>query len=105
MKISNSTTNLVNQAYANNVAHQNAANANAKLEKGKEINPSANSANVDFSDRTKDLQKISQALENEPVAMSEKVNKIKQEINENRYNLDADKVADKMVGSLLDKII
>lgn len=48
---------------------------------------------------------ISQALENEPVAMSEKVSRIKQEINENRYNLDADKVADKMVGSLLDKII
>ena len=105
MKISNSTTNLVNQAYTNNVAHQNAANANAKSEKGKEIVPNTNSANVDLSDRTKDLQKLSRALENEPVAMSEKVSRIKKEISENRYNIDADRIADKMVGSLLDKII
>ena len=100
MKISNSTTNIVNQAYGNNTAHQ--AAANAKSEKSKETNPSAN---VDLSNRTKDIQKISQAIGNEPVAMSEKVSRLKQEVNENRYNVDADKVASKMVGSLLDEII
>ncbi|MCK5541851.1 MAG: flagellar biosynthesis anti-sigma factor FlgM [Desulfobacterales bacterium] len=102
MKISNSTTNLINQAYGNNTVHQNAANANAKSERNKETNPSAN---VDLSSRTKDMQKISQALENEPVAMSEKVIKLKQEVNENRYNIDADKIAGKMVGLLLNEII
>lgn len=102
MKISNSTSNIVNQAYGNNAAQQNAANANTKTEKGKEVNPSAN---VDLSNRTKDIQKISQALENEPVAMSEKVSKLKKEVEENRYNVDANKVADKIVGSLLDEII
>ena len=101
MKISNSTTNIVNQAY-NNSTHQNQAAANSKAEKLKEINPSSN---VDLSSKTKDLQKISQALENEPVAMSEKVSRIKKEIDENNYNFDADKVAGKMVGSLIDKII
>ena len=50
MKISNSTTNLINQAYGNNTVHQNAANANAKSERNKETNPSAN---VDLSSRTK----------------------------------------------------
>ena len=100
MKISNSTTNLVSQAYGNNTAHQNAANT--KSEKGKEANPSSN---VALSNRTRDIQKISQALENEPVAMSEKVSRLKKEVEENRYNVDADKVAGKMVGSLLDEII
>ena len=102
MKISNSTTNIVNQAYSNNAALQNQAAANAKSEKAKEANPSAN---VDFSNRTKDLQKISRALENEPVALSEKVSRLKKEINDNQYNFDADKVANKMVGALLDEII
>ena len=102
MKISNSTTNLVNQAYSNNATNQNQAAANTKSAKAKEANPSAN---VDFSSRTKDLQKISKALENEPVALSEKVSRLKKEINDNQYNFDADKVANKMVGALLDKII
>ena len=105
MKISNSTTNLVNQAYSNNAVHQNQAAANTKSEKTKEANLSSNSANVDFSNRTKDLQKIFQAMENEPVALSEKVSKLKKEINENQYNFDADKIAGKMVGSLLNEII
>ncbi len=103
MKISNSTTNLVNQAYINNTAHQNTtANTSTKPEKSKGIKASSS---VDLSTRTKDLQKISTALENEPVAMSEKISKIKKEIDENRYIVNADKIADKMVGSLLDKII
>ena len=102
MKISNPNTNLVNQAYSNNAAHQNQAASNAKLEKSKEV---SSSANVDLSDRTKDLQKIARAIENEPVAMSEKVAALKKEVNENRYNVDADKIAGKMVGSLLDEII
>ncbi len=102
MKISNSTTNLVNQAYSNNTAQQNQAAANTKPEKGKDINPSSN---VDLSSRTIDLQKIARAAENQPVAMSEKVAVLKKEVEENRYNIDVDKVAGKMVGSLLDEII
>ncbi len=102
MKISNSTTNLVNQAYSNNTSQQSQAAANAKTEKGKELNPSSS---VDLSSRTKDIQKISQAIENQPVAMSEKVAALKKEVDENHYNIDADKIAEKMVGSLLDEII
>lgn len=102
MKISNSTTNLVNQAYTNNTAQPNQAAANIKTDKNKEINQSSN---VDLSKRTKDLQKISQAIEKEPVAMSEKVTQLKKEVSEDRYNIDADKIAGKMVGALLDKII
>jgi negative regulator of flagellin synthesis FlgM len=102
MKISNSTTNLVNQAYTNNAAQQNQAAANLKADKNKELNPSSS---VDLSNRTKDLQKISQAIEIEPVAMSEKIAQLKKEVSEDRYNIDADKIAGKMVGSFLDKII
>ncbi len=102
MKISNSTSNIINQAYGNNAAHQNTTNANAKSEKGKEAN---SSANVDLSNRTKDIQKISQALDVEPVAISEKVSQLKKEVDENRYNVDANKVAGKILGSLLDEII
>ncbi|MCP3900693.1 MAG: flagellar biosynthesis anti-sigma factor FlgM, partial [Desulfobacteraceae bacterium] len=63
------------------------------------------STNVDLSNRTKDIQKISQALDVEPVALSEKVSQLKKEVDENRYNVDANKVADKILGSLLDEII
>jgi negative regulator of flagellin synthesis FlgM len=100
MKISNS--NLANQAYNSNIVHQNQTAINAKTEKIKEPNLSSN---VDLSNRTKDVQKIAQAIEDAPVSMSEKLASLKKQVNTNQYNIDADKIADKMVGSILDEII
>jgi negative regulator of flagellin synthesis FlgM len=100
MKISNS--NLVNQAYNNNIVHQNQAATNAKTGKIKEPNLSSN---VDLSNRTKDVQKIARAIEDEPVSMTEKLASLKKQVDTNQYNIDADKIADKMVGSILDEII
>ncbi len=102
MKISNSTTNFVNQAYNSHAPHHNPAAANEKPERNKEINPSAS---VDLSNRTKEIQKISQAVDNEPVEMSEKVSRLKARVDANQYTVDADRVAGRILGSLLDKIV
>ncbi len=99
MKISNTTPNYINQTYTNksNVA------ANQKLK----FQPPAEETQTDsinLSSKTKDLQKISKALETDPTNRQQYVADIKQKVENNQYDLNAESVAGKMVGHLMDEI-
>ncbi|NOX34845.1 MAG: flagellar biosynthesis anti-sigma factor FlgM [Deltaproteobacteria bacterium] len=99
MKISNSTPSYINQTYAsqaNNVASQN-------LKHGKNSDETL-SDSISFSGRTKDLQKISKAMETEPQDREKLVADIKQKVETNQYNINAETVADKMVGFIMNEI-
>ncbi|MCP3874812.1 MAG: flagellar biosynthesis anti-sigma factor FlgM, partial [Desulfobacteraceae bacterium] len=61
MKISNSTPNYINQTYANQA--NNAANQNVNQQKTAD---EAQTDSLNLSDRTKDLQKIASAIDNQP---------------------------------------
>ena len=102
MKVSNSNSNLVNQAYGNNPAQKNIADNPQKSDKNADAKPSSS---VDLSSKTRDMQKVLQTIESEPVARTEKINRIQNEINENRYKIDTEKIAEKMAGTFLDEII
>lgn len=100
MKISNPTPNYINQTYANQ--SRTAANQDAKFIKpGDE----AQTDSINLSSRTKDLQKISKALETEPVGRDKLVADIKQQVETNQYDVNATLVAEKMVGSIMDDIV
>ena len=99
MKISNSTPNYINQTYANQA--NNAANQNVKPQKPAD---ESQTDSINLSDRTKDLQKISKAMETEPVDRAELVADIKEKVETNQYNVNAETVAEKMVGSLMNEI-
>jgi len=97
MKISNTTPNYINQTYAGQIG--NAANQNLKSQKPTdEITDSIN-----FSDQTKILQKINKAMESESPDRKKYVADIKQKVETNQYNVNAEAVAEKMVGSLMDQ--
>ncbi len=99
MKISNSTPNYINQTYASqssNTASQNAAQQKAAEE--------AQTDSINLSGRTKDLQKIASAIDAEPVNRQQLVADIKLQVETNQYNVNAEKVAEKLVGSLMDEI-
>jgi len=97
MKISNTTPNYINQAYAGQMS--NTANQNLKSQKpANEISDSIN-----FSDETKALQQISKAIESEPSDRKQYVADIKQQVETNQYNINAETVAEKIVGSFMNQ--
>ena len=102
MKISNTTSNYINQTYA---SQANAANQNLKSQKtAEEAVSEPRTDSINFSDRTKDLQKISRAMETEPADRKKLVADIKQQVETNQYTVNAEAVAQKMVGFLMNEI-
>lgn len=99
MKISNSTPNYINQTYANQA--NNAANQNAAQQKTAD---EAQTDSLNLSGRTKDLQKIAAAIDTQPTDRKQYVADIKQQVETDQYNVNAETVAEKMVGSLMDEI-
>ncbi len=102
MKISNTTPNYINQTYSNQA--DNAANLKSqKTADESTIEPKSDSINL--SDTTKDLQKISQAMETESPDRAKYVADIKQQVETNQYNINAENVAEKILGTSLDEIL
>jgi len=100
MKISNSTQNYINQTYVNQT------NSPAKSQALKTEKPADEVAgdSINLSPKTKDLQKISAAMDTEPTDRSKLVADLKYQVQTNQYNVNAEQVAEKMVGALMDEI-
>jgi negative regulator of flagellin synthesis FlgM len=102
MKISTTPPSYINQTYANQAG--NAAGQNLKSQKSAEESViEAKSDSINLSERTRDLQKISMAMDTDPMDRKKYVADIKQKVENNQYNLNAETVAERMVGSLMDK--
>lgn len=97
MKISNNTPNYISQTYTNQ--QNSAASQNQKNPPASEELPSDS---INLSNRTRDLQKVSKALENPPPERRQYVADIKQKVENNQYNVNAEAVAEKIVGMLMD---
>lgn len=105
MKISNTTTNYINQTYANQT---NAAAQNEKTFKAAEEAAAAKATDsINLSARTRELQKIAGALETPDAEREKYVADIKQKVDSGTYDLNVDAVAEKMAKSLgrIDEII
>lgn len=101
MKISNGTSNYINQAYINPA---NAASQNLKSEKtAEETAKETPTDRIDFSGLTRDLQKISAAMETDPADREKYVADIKQKVETNQYDVNAETVAEKLVGSFMNQ--
>ena len=100
MKIT--TNNYINQTYANPA--NTASNQNLKAQTKADESTNDKLDSIDISDRTKDLQKISKAMETEPVDRQKYVADIKQKVETNQYNINAQTVADKIVSSYMNEL-
>ena len=100
MKISNPTQNYINQTYANKTMP--AANTPPKLEKPADETVSDS---INLSQKTRDLQKISTAMDTQPTDRATLVADLKQQVQTNQYNINAEQIAEKMTGSLMDELV
>lgn len=100
MKISNSTQNYINQTYANQT--NPAANSPSKLEKPVD---ELKMDSLNISPITRDLQKISAAMDTEPTERTTLVADLKQQVQAGQYTVNAEQVAEKMVGSIMNGLV
>ncbi|CCK79289.1 flagellar biosynthesis anti-sigma factor FlgM [Desulfobacula toluolica] len=98
MKILNSTPGYINKMYSNKTAK------NIKTQKNDDLDANKNIDRINFSDRTKNLQKMSKAMETDPADRKKYVSDIKQKFETNQYTINADAIAEKMAGSILNEV-
>ena len=101
MKI-NSTQQYINQTYTANNANAGTT-ANTSADQGKQ-SEEALSDSINLSSTTRDLQKISAAAENEAVDRTQMVETLKQQVQAGQYTVNAEQVAEKMVGSIMNEV-
>ncbi len=100
MKITNNTQQYINQSYAANNTNT-AVNTPTDQEKQPE---ETLSDSINLSSTTRDLQKISAAADTETEDRAQKVEALKQQVQANQYTVNAEQVAEKMIGSIVDGI-
>jgi flagellar biosynthesis anti-sigma factor FlgM len=98
MKISSSTPNYM--AYTN-PANQASQTEAAVTNKEKPADGSKTDS-INLSAKTMDLQKISTAMDTEPLDRKKMVADIKQQVDAGQYTIDAKMVAGKMLGNMID---
>ena len=94
MKISNTTPNYINQTYTNPNATAAGQSQNAP-----KTADDLRTDSINLSGRTQDLQKIDRAMDAEPADRQKLVADIKERIENNQYNINAEKVAEKIIGT------
>ncbi|HKL00684.1 MAG TPA: flagellar biosynthesis anti-sigma factor FlgM [Desulfotignum sp.] len=103
MKISGPTNNLIQHTSYANQANPAATNIRAKTDRQPE---ETKTDNIDLSAKTRDLQRISQAMETEPIDRTQLVSDIKNQVQTNQYTINAEKIAQKMmIGLNADEMI
>ena len=102
MKISNTPPSYINQSYTNAANKAGAGTNKAAQEKGGEETVATDSINL--SSTTRDLQKISAASETVPEDREKRVADLKQQVQANQYTVNAEQVAEKMIGSIMDEL-
>ena len=97
MKI-NFSQQYINQSYAAGNAN---TTAKASVDKAKQSEEPL-SDSINLSSTIRDLQKISAASSDEPKDRAQKVEALKQQVQSNQYTVNAEQVAEKMIGSIMD---
>lgn len=100
MKI-NSTQQYINQSYAANNA--NTTTANTSADQGNQSGETP-SDRINLSPTTRDLQKISAASTKEPKERAQMVEGLKKQVQSNQYTVNAEQVAEKMIGSIMNEV-
>ncbi len=98
MKISNSSPEYISQTYNSQVA-----GAKAKAEKPAPESETRTDS-INLSEKTRDIQKITRAMETQPADRTERIRKIKDQVQANQYNINAEQIAEKMIGSIMDEL-
>ena len=105
MKISQNSPNYnyIQQTYANQTNTPAAKGLNAQ-KNAVEENTVHKSDSLNLSGLTKDLQKVSKAMETEPADRQQYVADIKQKVETDQYNINAEAVAGKWAAFIINEV-
>ena len=98
MKINTPNQNFINP-YTSAAARQKAASQPPQETRASE-EPVTDSINL--SSTTRDLQKIAMAMDNPQTDREQRIQDLKQQVQTDRYTVNAEAVAEKMIGSIID---
>ena len=101
MKISGPTPNYIQQTYTSRNNQQTNATSRTKTGSGGE-EPRGDSINL--SQTTRDLQKVDQNLDTQSSERARRVAQLKEQVEAGQYTVNAEQVAEKMVGSIMDEL-
>lgn len=103
MKISGTNTNYIQHAYGNaNQAVPGAGHQETKAGSTSETRPTDS---ISLSEKTQDLRRVQQNLDNAPVDRAKKVADLKEQVQANQYQVDVEQVAEQMISSAVDDLI
>jgi flagellar biosynthesis anti-sigma factor FlgM len=94
MKIANTTPNYINQTYTNQANSQKTQKPTEKASSDSVV-----SDTINLSSKTKDLQKISKAMETEPAGRASYVADIKQRVENNQYEVNPEAIAEGIIST------
>jgi negative regulator of flagellin synthesis FlgM len=101
MKISNPS--YIQQTYTNPATAGTSQNLNPRKTGEAAPGGGTKTDSINLSDRTRDLQKISRAMETESADRNRVVADLKQKVETNQYNVNAEAVAEKIIGSFMNQ--
>ena len=101
MKISGSTPNYINQSYASQ--SNSVTKINLEQKKGPSPDPIKQDS-LSFSEKTRELAKINQSLDQVPTDREKKIADLKEQIQNNQYKVQAEQLAEKMLNSVMDDL-
>ncbi|MBU0991141.1 MAG: flagellar biosynthesis anti-sigma factor FlgM [Proteobacteria bacterium] len=104
MKITNTTGKYDNQVYVKEMT-ENKRLDQRETQAAEKKQETAKGDTVSLSTASKDLQTAKAAAESAPEIRAEKVEELRTAIKEGTYEVNPDKIADKMVGSIISDIV
>lgn len=101
MKITPPNPSLINQAYSNTTPASESQTQSSNPAKAPE---KASGDSVNLSASKKDLQTVLAALDTQPPDRADYVAQLKDQVEQGTYSIDAEKIAGKMLGLIIDDI-
>ena len=101
MKIPRSTLNYMPYTNQANPSANGTTSANGtNMEKAAEGNKTDS---LNISPKTRELQKISASMDSQPADRGKIVTNLKEQVQANQYNVNAEQVAERIMGDIIDE--
>lgn len=105
MKISDAHGSYLHQTYVNETSRSRPSDVTEGRSTGQGNDISRSDTIVSLSNSSRELRIAENAVESAPDTRGQKVQQLKQAIQEGRYAVDAEGTAEKLIGSIVDRFV
>ena len=105
MKVTNATGNYEQQSYVKETVENKKPEAQENQQQTERLAETKKGDTVSLSSASKELQLAKQAVASAPEERSERVEELRQAVSEGTYEIDAEKIADKIIGTNISEFV